>query len=697
MNIKNLLHKFFIEIILQKAIREGLLLCLPFLLIGAMALIIKSIPIEGYQDFIQSLAGGHFYYLLNAFHTYTIFLTPLLLLFTISVSFARATCEDIQEILFYPLISLLSYLIFCSPHGAFSFLELFNATQTFTSIVVAITACSLFYFFCNFKYTSSQYFLKTHSHMFNTIYRIILPAALVLLIFMSLQLFVGPTLKDTKTNLHLQLFAYLGNNFFSTALCVFLDQCYWFIGIHGSNIMEAMTINVLQPRLFENVNALASGLVPMEIYTKTFLDVFVGIGGCGSIFSLILGIFLFARLPHTKRIAKLSFIPAIFNISEIILLGLPIICNSSFFLPFLLVPISNLAVSSLAMYAGLVPVTTKAVEWTTPPFINAYISTGSFAGSILQLLLIVIGIFIYRPFILKYEQREDLKLENSFKSLINESIRCEKLGKSPDLLGNNEFSDIARLLSSDFHQALQQKELYLFYQPQIAYDGSIYGGEALLRWKHPQFGYIYPPLIIFLAKENNWLDELGMYVIEQTCKDLEYLDAHFAFPLKLSVNVAPPQLYNKNFCRDVRILLSRYNFGQSVLAFELTEQIALSSTQEIMDRLTDLKSMGILLSMDDFGMGHSSVMYLQNSEFDIVKLDGNLTKKVLFSERSIDIITAITGLSKKFNFKVIAEYVETKEQRDKLADLGCYIYQGWLYSQAVPREVFIRYLNEHYT
>lgn len=693
MNRKKL-YTFFVEIILQKTIREGLLYALPFVITGSIALAVMSVPLPGYQVFIQTAADGQLYYILNLLHTYTMSITPLILIFTMSISFGRAVCQIRKEIIFYPIISFLSYLIFCEPANS-SFLRAFSTMQTFNITLITVTACLVFRFLSTWKYTDLKFYTKTFNYTFNIIYRMILPASIVLILFAVMETMLKTNIAETTKNFHIVIFHYLGNNLFSTAALILLEHCYWFIGIHGFNMLDAVLSYTFQDRMMENINMIGLGMAPAQIYTKTFLDVFATIGGCGSILSLILSIFLFAKLPHTKRIAKLSLLPSIFNISEIILIGLPILCNFTLLIPFVLTPIVNITIAAAAMHLGLVPVTTHLIEWTIPPLINGYLSTGSISGAVLQAVILFTGILIYRPFIIKYERSETLKLKKSFQALIREVISCEKLGKSPSLLNNNEFTDIAKLLSSDLHQAIQQKDLQLYYQPQVNYDGSIYGGEALLRWKHPQFGYIYPPLIIFLATENDLLDNLGMYLIEKTCIDLDFLSQKVKYPLKLSVNVAPPQIYHKDFCHDIKRLLTKYNFRDSVLAFEITEQIALATTQETMDRLTELKSMGVLLSMDDFGMGHSSVMYLQNSAFDIVKLDGSLTQKVMTSERSVDIIRAITGLSKKFNFKVVAEYVETKEQRDKLAAMGCHIYQGWLYSQAAPLEVFLRYLNEH--
>ena len=109
----------------------------------------------------------------------------------------------------------------------------------------------------------------------------------------------------------------------------------------------------------------------------------------------------------------------------------------------------------------------------------------------------------------------------------------------------------------------------------------------------------------------------------------------------------------------------------------------------------ELKDMGIDIIMDDFGMGHSSISYLQNNKFNYVKIDGELVKHIMDNERSCNIIEMVCNLSERLDFDVIAEYVETKEQRDKLLEMGCHLYQGYLYSPAVPFDKLVEYMQKY--
>ena len=126
----------------------------------------------------------------------------------------------------------------------------------------------------------------------------------------------------------------------------------------------------------------------------------------------------------------------------------------------------------------------------------------------------------------------------------------------------------------------------------------------------------------------------------------------------------------------------------------MTEQAALTGTPAMRERIEDLRALGVQLAVDDFGMGHSSLMYLQNHDFDIVKLDGALVRDLDSNTKSGDIISSIIYLSRSLGFQVIAEYVETESQRAALEALGCVQYQGYLYSPALPLDDFLPYVQQ---
>ena len=249
-------------------------------------------------------------------------------------------------------------------------------------------------------------------------------------------------------------------------------------------------------------------------------------------------------------------------------------------------------------------------------------------------------------------------------------------------------------MTSDLRHALNNRKISLYYQPQFNIDGTLHGVEALLRWNHPNLGFLYPPMVIELAREDGILQKMGYQIIETGACALERLSKETKYPIDLAVNISPVQLEDATFCSTVQEILSRHNFHGSNLCFEVTEQIALGSTEIVRKRMEQLHEMGIAFHMDDFGMGHSSITYLQYGVFDTVKLDGSLVKDMEKNPRTREIIAGIAQMSEALNYNIVAEFVETAEQRNMLNDLGCHIYQGYLYSPALELNRLETYLHE---
>jgi lactose/cellobiose-specific phosphotransferase system IIC component len=229
--------------------------------------------------------------------------------------------------------------------------------------------------------------------------------------------------------------------------------------------------------------------------------------------------------------------------------------------------------------------------------------------------------------------------------------------------------------------------LELRYQPQIKSDGTLHGVEALLRWVHPQLGMIPPPVAIALAEECGMEVQLSNWTIRTAFRQLREWNESGLHTV-LSVNLSPSQIVDdiaESVARELRLS----GISPSEVEFEITEQLAL--TPAARGRLSRLKSLGVQLSMDDFGMGHTSLMYLMEFELNTLKLDGVLVKDVITSATSRDIIASIVHLAKASGIEIIAEYVETKEQSDALQELGCHIYQGFLYSKPLPPDNLLAY------
>lgn len=677
------------------AVKQGLSLAIPFLLIGSFALLLNTFPWQAYQNVVQGFLGGKLSEFFTIIYNITLGSLALILIFTISISIGKLVGKE--DLNFYPAIAICSYLAFLG--GLQNQTEyIFGAEWVFTAMVITVLSCAMFRQGMKFYNKFEKLHTIGADYIFNQAMRSLLPTVGIIILFTILGIGLRAVMGDGNimnfgSYLFLKLFEKIGGNILGVVLYIFFSHLLWFFGIHGTNTLDAVAKLFFEQGIDVNQALIASGSQPTEIYSKTFLDVFVFIGGCGTALCLIIALFVVAKKSHNKRLAQFSCVPVLFNISEIVVFGFPVIFNPIMIVPFILTPIVMAIVSSAAMAVGLVPLVTNSVEWTSPVILSGYTATGSVAGSLLQLFNIAMGVFIYIPFVKRSERKQTEDFTHEVLMIQKDMQTGEEKGRIPSFLDNSyEYNYAAKTLAVDLNNAMKRKHLELFYQVQVHRDGSVYGGEALLRWKHPVAGYISPPLLISLAAQSGYLNTLGYYIIEEACRNIEEIQKVYDKPIHISVNLSPYQLEEEDFVDRVREILRKYTFGKVILVFELTERALFSTTDAIINRIEQLREMGIQISMDDFGMGHSSLTYLQQNVFEEVKLDGSLVKQ-LMNKRSENIVLGIMQLAESLHFKVVAEFVETEEQRDVLARLGCDIYQGYLYGKAEQLDLFVEYLK----
>lgn len=183
-------------------------------------------------------------------------------------------------------------------------------------------------------------------------------------------------------------------------LYVFLATFVFVFGIHGAFVFGAISGPILLQATTENIAALEAGLKLPNIVTQSFLDVYVYMGGGGTMICLVIALFIFSRRSDEKMIARLGGVSSIFNISEPIMFGLPVVFNPIYAIPFCIVPIVSTLIAYFATAVGLVGHTYIIIPWVTPPLLSGYLSTGDIRGTILQIVIIIVGILIYAPFVL---------------------------------------------------------------------------------------------------------------------------------------------------------------------------------------------------------------------------------------------------------------------------------------------------------
>jgi EAL domain-containing protein (putative c-di-GMP-specific phosphodiesterase class I) len=326
--------------------------------------------------------------------------------------------------------------------------------------------------------------------------------------------------------------------------------------------------------------------------------------------------------------------------------------------------------------------------------LSGYISTGSIAGSVLQLFNLAVGTLCYIPFVKLSTKAYQAQKNTNLKKVLDAFKQSEERGVMSALLSRHDsIGSIARSLTADMEFDLARNAIQLHYQPIVDREGNVVCLEALLRWEHKSFGFIYPPLMIALAEEAKIMSRLGDWIIERACRDLDSFRKDGIGKITVCVNVSTAQLEDEGFIESLHRTLNRYQLDPGSLEIEITESLALRVNRKIKGLLDAINDMDVKLSMDDFGMGHSSLMYLKEYEFDTVKLDGSLVREVIKNGNCQNIISSIVALGKTMSYKVVAEYVETEEQRSLLTELGCDLFQGWLFSKAVPYEEAVDFVR----
>ncbi|MFZ5503189.1 MAG: EAL domain-containing protein [Pseudomonadota bacterium] len=242
----------------------------------------------------------------------------------------------------------------------------------------------------------------------------------------------------------------------------------------------------------------------------------------------------------------------------------------------------------------------------------------------------------------------------------------------------------------DLRNALARKEFRLHYQQQVNRQGRIIGAEILLRWQHGKDGMVLPSDFIPLAEETNLILPIGEWVLETAMQQLyEWARDPLLKHIDLAINVSALQFRQANFVEHIQELLLQYEVNPLRLKLELTESIMLDDVSDTVDKMQALRKGGIRFSMDDFGTGYSSLSYLTKLPLDQLKIDQSFVRNMEETHTDAAIVQTIVLMAKSLGMEVIAEGVETRQNRDFLAQTGCMLYQGYLFGMPLPVEEFV--------
>ncbi len=237
-------------------------------------------------------------------------------------------------------------------------------------------------------------------------------------------------------------------------------------------------------------------------------------------------------------------------------------------------------------------------------------------------------------------------------------------------------------MHSALNSAIENGEFELYYQTQCNERCETYGAEALIRWNHPLQGLISPVEFIPIAEKTGLILPIGLWVLKESCRQLKLFSHDVKTQhLTISVNISAVQFNQEIFVDQVKEVCQEYKVDTSKLKFELTESILVDDMKKTMQKMDEIKELGIKISLDDFGTGYSSLQYLKNLPLDQVKIDQSFVKNMLDNDKDIAIIKSILLIGDAFNFEIIAEGVETKEHYEFLKELGCKCFQGYYFAK----------------
>ncbi len=436
--IINFLEKHFVPVAAKigaqrhlVAIRDGFVAIMPLIIAGSIAVLINNMNIPGYQNMMSSIFGGSWSGFGGNIWWGTFAIMSIFIAFTVAYNLAKS--YDVNP-LSAGVLSLANYFMFIPQSisvaiesqigdlavpeelvgqvlGAWGNINwgYTNATALFGALLIAIVSTEIFVKLSKTDKLTIKMpdnvppaVSKSFAALFPTLITISIGALLALFIsFTSTDLFTFITTTVQQPILR------VGNTMGAAFLIAFLNHLLWFFGLHGSNILEPVMQSVYVPAVAANAEAIAAGLKPTFIVTKSFFDAFVYMGGSGTTICLIAAIYVASKRKHYRSLANLSIGPGLFNINESMIFGMPLVLNPVFAIPFILVPVALTIVSYLATAIGLVPHTIVAIPWVSPPIIGGFLATGgSIMGALLAAVNLAIGFLIYLPFIFLAEKME---------------------------------------------------------------------------------------------------------------------------------------------------------------------------------------------------------------------------------------------------------------------------------------------------
>lgn len=251
-------------------------------------------------------------------------------------------------------------------------------------------------------------------------------------------------------------------------------------------------------------------------------------------------------------------------------------------------------------------------------------------------------------------------------------------------------------IEHDMMEGLDKGQFEMYLQPKISLGTlKVVGAEALVRWNHPKLGLIYPDKFIPIFERNGFIINMDYYIWERAFSTIAHWRKNRNIIVPISVNVSRQHIFDNKLVGYIKTLADKYDIPASMIELELTETIYFDNLERLSSIIQELRQLGFILSIDDFGSGYTSLNLLKDTPIDVIKFDKNFVQEVLTSERGKTVVQFIIAMAKELDIKVIAEGIEVIEQAEFMKESGCDIAQGYLYSKPLKLEEFENYTCTH--
>ncbi|MBY0595757.1 PTS cellobiose transporter subunit IIC [Bacillus bingmayongensis] len=404
-----------------QAIRDGIILTMPFLIIGSFFLIISALPIPGYNDFMEGLFGGNWQKALGYPVSATFNIMSLIAVFGIAYRLGEQYKVDALAAGALSIVSFLLATPFQVTHIIPSTKEsvlvdgvipaaLMGSQGLFVAMIIALISTEIYRFIIQRKLIIKM--PETVPPAVTRSFAALVPGFIVVTVIWILRLILENTSFGSIHNIVGQLLqaplSVLGASLFGAVAAVIIVHVLWACGIHGAAIVGGVMSPIWLSLMDQNRIAFQAGQDVPNTITAQFFDLWIYTGGSGATLALVVAMLLFARSQQLRSLSRLSIAPGIFNINEMVTFGMPIVLNPLLLIPFILVPVVLTIVSYFAMEWGIVARPSgAAVPWTTPIFFSGYLGTGGkISGVILQLINFAIAFLIYLPFLMMWDKQK---------------------------------------------------------------------------------------------------------------------------------------------------------------------------------------------------------------------------------------------------------------------------------------------------